>query len=525
MKQFFQEIDKKIYFISFAIVGVMIVSLIFIPNVVSALITTAYHFCINQCGWLYIVVNVFCFGLFFYFYFGKYGNIKFGKPEDKPRFSTFSWATMIFASGAGSSTVILGFVEPIYYLKTTPFHVKPMSNEAFEFAHMIGQYHWGLSAWVFYIPAAVAIGYMLYCRKSDDVKLSNTLTPLFGKHFKHSVFGKIIDIVVVFGIIASITTSLGLAVPVMSKLIAQVFGIADGTGLRILVFVIWFCIFGWSVFRGLDRGIKQLTNLNMWIIFLFLLVMAVLFPFSHICEMELNSIGLYIEKLPRMIFNSDPFGNQKFVHNWTLFYWGWWLSFLPIMGIFIAKVSRGRTLKQVILGQMVYGSLGCCSFLALLGGYSLYLQHNHIVDLVSILQTQGNAGVVYAIMRTLPWSTIWIVLLIVLCFVFLATTIDSTALVLGLASCKKLDPEKDPHLFNRFSWAIAVFAIAIGLTFVGGLELIQKFAIVLGFPLIFIVFLITASVLKAMKEDYGDMDAQEIIAHCQICRKEGNKYE
>ena len=104
---------------------------------------------------------------------------------------------------------------------------------------------------------------MLYCRKSDDVKLSNTLTPLFGKHFKHSVFGKIIDIVVVFGIIASITTSLGLAVPVMSKLIAQVFGIADGTGLRILVFVIWFCIFGWSVFRGLDRGIKQLTNLNM----------------------------------------------------------------------------------------------------------------------------------------------------------------------------------------------------------------------------------------------------------------------
>lgn len=111
MKQFFQEIDKKIYFISFAIVGVMIVSLIFIPNGVSALITTAYHFCINQCGWLYIVVNVFCFGLFFYFYFGKYGNIKFGKPEDKPRFSTFSWATMIFTSGAGSSTVILGFVE------------------------------------------------------------------------------------------------------------------------------------------------------------------------------------------------------------------------------------------------------------------------------------------------------------------------------------------------------------------------------------------------------------------------------
>ncbi len=525
MKDFLKEIDKKIYFTSFLIVILMILALIFIPNTIASIITSAYEFCVNQFGWLYIVINVFCFILFFVIYFGKYGNIKLGKPEDQPRFSTFSWAAMIFTSGAGSSTVILGFVEPIYYLKTTPFHIQPMSSKAYEFAHMYGQYHWGLSAWAFYIPAVVAISYMLYCRKSDDVKLSNTLTPIFGKKFKHSFFGKLIDIVVVFGIIASITTSLGLAVPVMSKLISSVFGIADNTNLRILVFFIWFCIFGWSVFRGLDQGIKKLTNLNMYIIFAFLIVMACLFPFSKICEMELNSIGLYIQNLPRMIFNTDPFGNQKFVHEWTLFYWGWWLSFLPIMGIFIAKVSRGRTLKQVILGQMVYGSLGCCSFLAILGGYSLYLQKNHIVDLVSILEKEGNAGVVYAIMQTLPFSKFLILFLVILCFVFLATTIDSTALVLGLASSKRLDPEKDPHLYNRFSWAIAVFAIAIGLTFVGGLSLIQKFAIVLGFPLIFIVILISISSLKAMKEDYGQASKEEMMKQSQRIERKEKNYE
>ena len=503
MKSFLKEIDKKIYFGSAAIVIVMVLGLIFVPDFVQKAIYALFHIVIDKFGWLYILVSVFCFGLFFYIYFGKYGNIKLGRPEEKPRFSTFSWAAMIFTSGAGSSTVILGFAEPIYYLKTTPFGVEKMSDQAYEYAHMYGQLHWGFSAWAFYIPAVVAICYMLYIRKSKDVKLSNTLTPLLGKRFKHSLFGKLMDIVVVFGIIASITTSLGLAVPVMSKLISNVFGIADATPLRMAVFAIWFFIFGWSVFRGLDKGIKQLTNVNMVIIFGFLLIIALLVPLSKIFEMEINSVGLYISQLPRMIFYTDPFGSQEFVHNWTIFYWGWWLSFLPIMGMFIAKVSRGRTLKQVILGQMVWGSLGCCTFLGLLGGYSLYLQRNGIVDLVSILETEGNAGVVLAIMKTLPCSKILIVLLVILCFVFLATTIDSTSLVLGNATSKELDPDKDPHLYNRFSWAIAIFVLSIGLTAVGGLDLVQKFAIVLGFPLIFMVIFITISTIKAMKEDFG----------------------
>lgn len=522
MKKALQELDKKVYFASFAIVILLVIGLITIPDKISAIIEGAYSVCVEKFGWLYILTSILCFALFFFLYFGKYGNIKFGKPEDKPRFSTFSWAAMIFTSGAGSSTIILGFAEPIYYLTETPFHTKAMSTEAYEFAHMYGQFHWGFSAWAFYIPAITAIGYMLYVRNSKDVKLSNTLTPLFGKKFKDSILGKIMDVIVVFGIIASITTSLGLAVPVMSKLISNILPIKNGTTLEIGVFAIWFFIFGWSVFRGLDKGIKKLTNVNMAIIFGFMIVIMGLIPMSNIFEMEINSIGLYIQELPRMIFYTDPFGNQSFVHDWTMFYWGWWLSFLPIMGIFIVKVSRGRTLKQVILGQMVWGSLGCCTFLGILGGYSLYLQKNGVVDLVKILHEQGNAGVVLAIMQTLPCSKIIIALLVILCFVFLATTIDSTALVLGSATSKSLDPDQDPHLFNRFSWAVATFSIAIGLTLVGGLKLVQKFAIVLGFPLIFIVVLITMSSLKAMKEDFGNMSKEEIIEICQHSNKTKN---
>ena len=146
-----EQMDKKVYFTSLAIVVLMVLALIFIPNTVKIAIESTFNVCINHFGWMYILVSVFCFGLFFYLYFGKYGNIKFGNPDDKPRFSTFSWAAMIFTSGAGSSTVILGFAEPIYYLKNTPFHIKAMSTQAYEYAHMYGQFHWGFSAWAFYL--------------------------------------------------------------------------------------------------------------------------------------------------------------------------------------------------------------------------------------------------------------------------------------------------------------------------------------------------------------------------------------
>lgn len=504
MRKVWKEIDKYVYFITVILIIVIVVTVAIWPDVFAGWIGAIYNVVIKKFGWMYIFMNLCCFALFFYIIFGRYGNIKLGGDEEKPRFSTFSWAAMIFASGAGSSVIILGFAEPVYYLTNTPFHIEPMSEEAFEYAHMYGQFHWGLSAWAFYVPAIVALCYMLYKRESRDIKFSNALVPLLGSRFPKSPLGKLIDIIVAFGIVASITTSLGLAVPVMSKLISSATGIPVSIYMNIFVFAVWFFIFGWSVFRGLDKGIRQLTNVNMALIFGFLAIFMLCTPIGEIFGMEINSLGLYISQLPRVICYTDPFGDKAFLNEWTIFYWAWWLTFVPIMGMFIAKVSRGRTLKQVITGQMIWGTLGCCTFLGILGGYSLYLQKNGIVDLVSILQTEGNEGVVLAILDTLPFSKPIIILVIILCFVFLATTIDSTALVLGTATSDKLDPDQDPHLYNRFSWAIMIFALSIALSMSGGLSLIQKFAIVLGFPMIFVVILISMSALKAMREDYAD---------------------
>ena len=319
MKQAWQELDKRVYIMTFSIIMVLVALLALCPDIMKVGIEGAYSLVVGRFGWMYVAANAGCFLLFFYLCFSKYGNIKLGKPQDKPRFSTFSWAAMIFTSGAGSSTVILGFSEPIYYLTDTPFHIEPMSEEAYEYAHMYGQFHWGLSAWAFYVPAIIAISYMLYIRESRDVKLSNTMTPLLGKKFRDGWAAKILDTVVAVGIVASITTSLGLGVPVMSRLISDLTGIPDGRGIQLFVFTVWFLIFGWSVFRGLENGIQKLTNVNMKIIFAFLLVFLAVVPTGEIFGMELNSIGLYLQNLPRMVFYTDPFGDKTFVSGWTMF--------------------------------------------------------------------------------------------------------------------------------------------------------------------------------------------------------------
>ncbi|MFI3226883.1 MAG: BCCT family transporter [Clostridia bacterium] len=509
MKKHFEFLDKWVYFVSVGVIGIVLVLLQLIPTQVTTTIESAFSFLIGGLQPIYILLSVVCFIFFIYLVFSKYADVKFGGKDDKPAYSEFSWAAMIFTSGAGSSTIILGFAEPLYYLVTTPFEIEPYSKTAYEYAHMYGQFHWGFSAWAFYVPAIVAIGYFVHVKKAGNITIGSVVTT-YVKHPKLKVLSeKIIDIFVVFGIVMSITTSLGLGVPVLAKLLSYTLGIENGVHLQYAVFAIWFIIFTWSVVRGLDKGIKILSDLNMGLIFLFLAVFVCISPIMDILSMEINSIGIYISELPRMIFYTDPFGDGALVSDWTAFYWAWWISFISIMGIFIARVSAGRTIRQVVVGQLVWGSLGCCTFLGILGGYSLHVQSQGEIDLVNLVQTEGNEAAILAIFNTLPMGDILIILMCILCFVFLATTIDSTAYVLSIVT-STCSYSEEPPTWIRASWAIVIFLLAITLTIVGGLALIQKLAIVVAFPLVFVIVFLIVLCLKVLKANYSHLTREEI---------------
>lgn len=496
-----KNIDKKVFFPALIILIVIIIPLYFFPEKSNTAINAVFSYCTDKLGWMYILICLLSFIFLIWITVSKYGNIRLGEENEKPQFSNFSWVSMLFTAGVGTSIIILGFLEPIYYASEPPFHLAAYSNEAYEYAHMYGQFHWGLCAWAFYVPAIVAVAFTIFVKKKEKLSLSSACLAVLPAKCR-KLIGALIDIFVVFGIVGSISTSLGLGTPVLSLVIRNIFGLPEDFDfiLRIIIIIIWVFIFGTSVYLGLEKGIQNLSNFNIALAAVFMTVIFIFGPTGDFVKMELNSLGLYANNFIRMLTWTDPFGDGAFVEEWTVFYWGWWMAFMPMMGIFIARISRGRTIKNVVWGQLLWGTLGCVVSFMIFGGYSLYLQKNNILDVAYILENQGQGAAILAILQTLPLSKIMMILFCILCFLYLATTIDSCAYVLAATTTKKLNNKEEPARWNRILWAIIFCVLSIGLMIIGGLKAIQTISIIAGLPLIAVSLLLMASTIKMLKE-------------------------
>lgn len=502
MKKAFQQINLNIFVPSCLTLILLMVVLLVWPEQSKETVLYLFDFCTEKFGWLYLVTGLVSFGFLFYISFGRFGNVKFGTKDEKPQYSNISWIAMLFTAGVGTSIVILGFLEPVYYVSSPPFGIQPLSETAYEYAHMYGQFHWGFSAWAFYNPAIIAVAYMMYVRKEPSIRLSSACSVVLKQH-TDGWLGHGIDILVIFGVVGSIATSLGIGTPVLADVIREAFGIPREYDLivKLMVLVVWILIFGTSVYLGLDKGIQRLSNINIGMAFLFMLIVLLAGPTVDILKMEVNSAGLYADEFFRMSTYLEPFGSGKFTKEWTVFYWGWWIAFMPMMGMFVGKISRGRTIKNVMWGQLIWGALGCCFSFMIFGGYSLYLQKSGKVDLVQILNNQGQSEAIIAILKTLPMAKIMMVFLCVVCFIYLATTIDSCAYVLAGVTTKSLNVTQDPARWNRLFWAVVFCGVSIALMAIGGIESVKIMSIVTGLPLIAVLFLLMVSVDQTLKRD------------------------
>ncbi len=509
-----KNIDKGVFFPALIVLILVIVPLYVAPEFSNRVINALFSFCTGKMGFLYILASLASFGFLFWLTFSKYSKVKLGRSDEKPQFGNFSWAAMLFTAGVGTSIIILGFLEPIYYVSDPPFYLEPFSRDAYEYAHMYGQFHWGLSAWAFYNPAIIGVAYVLFVKGEKRLCLSSACEPVLGRRAR-GFWGKLIDIFVVFGIVASISTSLGLGAPVLGSAISYVFSIPQQYDIlvQIAVLLIWMCIFGGSVYLGLEKGIKNLSNFNIVLALFFMALVLLAGPTIEIIQMEINSLGLYAQNFFRMSTWMDPFGTSTFVEDWTIFYWGWWVAFMPMMGIFVARISRGRTIRNVVWGQMLWGTLGCASSFAIFGGYSLYLQKNGILDVATILNTQGQSAAILAILQTLPMEKFVIFAVCVLCFIYLATTIDSCAFVVAGTTTLSLAGNEEPARWNRLVWAVIFCALSIGLMLIGGLRAVQTISIIAGLPLILVLFLLMASVYKMLRARDGNLAADASAKH------------
>lgn len=469
-------------------------------------------------SWLYMLVYVINFIFFIYLAFSKFGKTKLGGPKDKPEFSTFHWGSMVYATGIDASILMLSIADPLRYLQNPSFGVKPFSNSAYNYAHMLGQFNWGPMAWMMFAPATIGIAYAMYVKHVKVQRLSAAISVLAGPGLGKQLSRNVIDFLVIIGIMGGVGTSVGMEIPVISKVLSTVTGIADTMTLKLGLFAILFVIFAAAVFNGLKRGIGRLSSAHIWLAIGFLVVVLLVGPTTYILNSETNSIGLFINKFVSLSFNSSPNGPMTAMQSQTIFYWGWWLSFMPVMGLFIARISRGRTIRQVLGGMLLWGSLGCVSFYAILGGYALYLQKMGIVNLVHILNTQGQAAVIAAVLTTLPLKMIMLALYCLSCFIFLATTVSSFAFITSSFTSKQLSVGEQPSRFNRMSWVVIFLLFSLGLVTVGGFKAIQSICAMSGFPLIAVCLVLLVSIYHDLTTD-PVKEAAKVAAREKVAAK------
>ena len=459
------------------------------------------HWIDTEMGWGYMWMYVINFLFFAYLLLSKYGKIRFGKPHEKPEYNNFQWGSMVFATAIDASILMLSIVDPLRYLQHPPFGAKPYSENAYNVSHMYGQFNWGPMAWLMFASATIAIGYVMYNKHRKVQSLSNAITVLDGNALWKRVLRQVVDIVVVFGIMGGVGASVGLEIPVISKTLSTLTGIKDTLGLKTELFAVLFVIFAVTVFKGLNGGINKLSNAHIWTAIIFLAIILAVGPTVYILNSETNSLGLLVQKFIHISTNTIPNGKPNVAQQETIFYWGWWLSYMPFMGLFIARISRGRTIRQVLIGMLTYGALGCMSFYAILGGYSLWLQKTGVVNLVHILNTQGQAAVIAAVISTLPLKMIMFAIYCISCFIFLATTVSSSAYILSSFTSLQLKPSEEPSRFNRMTWVVIFIIFSFSLIVVGGFQTIQTFCTIAGFPVLFIFPLLLASIIKMLRHD------------------------
>ncbi len=452
-------------------------------------------------GWLYLWIYIVNFVFLGWLAFSKYGRIKFGKADEKPEYSNFSWTCMVFTTGIDASIMSMTLFEPVQYVSAPPFGLQPFSPEAYDYAHMYGQFHWGPSAWTMYIPATIAIAYTLYVKHTDTTRISNACAPASRRLCRHKWMRNLLDVVIVFGIMGGIGASIGLEIPVISRIFHQITGVADTLGLKFAMLAVLLALFGSSVYLGLEKGMKWLSSATVYITLGLLAVTLLWGPTSYLIDSETNSIGLLVSNFVRMSTYTDPNLASGFPQNWTIFYWGWWLAYMPVMGLFVARISRGRTIRQVICGQVLWGSVGCMTVFGIMGGYALYIQKTGIADLAGILETQGQEAAIAAVIGTLPLPQIMLVVYLISCFVFLATTISSSAFILSSMTSRRLTGYEAPARWNRLLWSVVFMLFSAGIMVVGGLETIKLVCVLAGFPLIAVVIGLMRAIVRMVKEN------------------------
>ncbi len=482
-------------------VGILAVCLplIVFPEAGRVALAAAFHAVTHSLGSVYLLSGLAVLFLLLYLAFGRFGKVVLGS-EPKPDHSTFSWTSMLFCGGIGTSVLFWGTVEWAHYYSDPPFGLPPESAEAMRWARSYPIFHWGFIGWGLYCLPGVAIAYAYHVRRLPVLRLSAACQAVLGRQAQGGV-GRIVDLLYMVGLLGAVSTGIGLAIPLIAAGLTQLLGVKASFTLDLIVILIITSTFAFSVYVGLEAGIKRLSNINVGLAFLLLALVLATGPSVYIVTEGAATLKHLFLNFITMSTWLDLSNSSNFDESWTVFYWAWWLALGPFMGMFIAKISRGRTIKQVVLGTLGYGTLGCTLFFIVLGGTAHNQEIMGQTPVLALVDAGRSSEAIVQVLNALSTGSFLLPLFVLICVIFSATTYDSAAYTLASCATKALPPYAHPARWHRVFWAFAIGGLPISLIYVGGLLSLQSAVVVASVPLLLVFGLLGVALVKSLLED------------------------
>ncbi|MGW5156869.1 BCCT family transporter [Nonomuraea wenchangensis] len=463
---------------------------------------------LGNLGWLFVVAADFFLVLAVVLALSRFGRIRLGADDDVPEFSNLAWTAMMFSSGMGIGLMFYGVAEPLTHLLSPPpdLGLVPGSPQAARTAMEYSLFHWTLHPWAIYAISGMALAYSTF-RKGRGNRFSEAFAPLFGGR-PRPVVGRMLDLLAVLATVFGTATSLGLGTLQVRYGLDELFGLG-GRRLEVIVIIVLTAGFVVSAASGVHRGVRVLSTLNVYLAALLAVFIFVFGPTVAVLDLIPASLGGYLNDLLAMASRTGAFVDKSWLGTWTIFYWAWWMSWAPFVGAFIARVSRGRTIREFVVGVLLIPSGASVLWFSISGGSAVRMQLSGTADFTGKI-AEGAEAAMFALLGRLPFATLATAITALLIALYFVTSADSASLVLGsLSSRGSLHPPRPLVVM----WGVLVGAIALVLLLAGGLEALQQATILVALPFVVVMLLLCVALVKELREDPGAGPVRHLHPH------------
>jgi len=505
-KRVILDLEPRVFGISALLILIFVVASAIYLSEIREVFSEIQSWIANYAGWFFVLTTNIILGYMFYLMFSRYAHIRIGGEHAKPDYSFPAWFAMLFSAGMGIGLLFYSVAEPMYHLLKPPHGTAVGSVQAAEDAVKTTFLHWGLHAWGIYALVGLALAYFTFNRK-QPLSIRSVFYPLLGERI-YGGWGHAIDILATVATLFGVATSLGLGASQVNAGLNHLFGLPQSAAMQVIIITVITAIATISVVSGLDHGIKRLSEFNMLAAALLLLFVIVVGPSLFILNGLVQNIGEYLNDFFYLAFWTETYTGGSWQNGWTVFYWGWWIAWSPFVGMFIARISRGRTIREFVAGVLLVPTLLTFIWLSVFGDSAMYIQlfgKGHLAEVVQ----ENLAQSLFVFLKDLPVASGWTnfpswllfgsgLLATLVIVTFFVTSSDSGSLVIDMITA---GGETNPPVLQRIFWALTEGVVATALLLGGGLTALQTAAIATGLPFALVLLLMIYSLSKSLSEE------------------------